>query len=595
MFPRAWTYIKNFRFQSVFFKYVRLILCIIIVPILLINVCVFFIYSQINEKDTASSHLQTLAQSMNAANLVFQEVDNLRRSITGNPTVLRVLSNETGTSPMEDLQSFAFSLAETVSTHPYLQSVYVYNYATNYCHASKNSAFFPMFYDPGFLEQKNDSKVSEIGIWNREVPAFGGAASVSVLTVRSPIYIHDQLAGLFIINLSLQELTNLIAPIETDETLLLVDENGQVLFSSSVDYIGKMFADTYLPAAKVQGNTSFSFCRQNGSYISCLSDTNNRRQCYLYTPVSSGKASSMLGLSALLFIVISVLGSLILSFLITTKFYQSLIRLIQAVQFPDTAEPGADSSSGASDYNEFTYITDNIAKITDKNKEFEKKLMEQLEKLKKSQSIALQTQMNPHFLFNTLQAVNLMTIGTFKEDNKITQIVALLADLLHYMLDTKTILVPLEQEIELTEKYLKIQNIKYCDQFMIHWDIAENTAKCRVIKLILQPIVENAILHGILPAKRPGNIWISSKRTKELLYLTIEDDGAGIPDAQLHEYQKYLGDSTIRESEHLGLTNTHQRIQLIFGKEYGLTLKKGSAGGTKVELKMPVTELAKET
>ena len=306
-------------------------------------------------------------------------------------------------------------------------------------------------------------------------------------------------------------------------------------------------------------------------------------------PVSADNASSMLGIFVIAFLVISVLGSLLLSFLITTKFYQSVIRLIQAVQFPnDLASDAAGDNSG----NELTYITDNIAKITDKNKEFERRLVEQLKKLKKSQSIALQTQMNPHFLFNTLQAVNVMTIGAFKEDNKVTQIISLLADLLHYMLDTKTYLVPLEQEIELTEKYLKIQNIKYCDQFLIHWDISADTVKCNVVKLILQPIVENAILHGILPTKQPGNVWISTSCTKDLLYITVEDDGVGIPDAKLHELQQYLGDSTIREAEHLGLTNTHQRLQLIFGKDYGLTIGRRTGGGTKVCMKMPATALA---
>src|SRR5699024_5482834 len=89
---RAWTYIKNFRFQSVFFKYVRLILCIIIVPTLLINIGVLFIYRQVNEKDVASENLQTLSRSLNAANMVFQEVDNLRRTVTNDSTAQAVLS-----------------------------------------------------------------------------------------------------------------------------------------------------------------------------------------------------------------------------------------------------------------------------------------------------------------------------------------------------------------------------------------------------------------------------------------------------------------------------------------------------------------------
>lgn len=587
---RAWTYIKNFRFQSVFFKYVRLILCIMIVPTLLINIGVLFIYRQVNEKDVASENLQTLSRSLNAANMVFQEVDNLRRTVTNDSTAQAVLS-PVGNASQNEERDFAYSLSEMVSTHPYIHSVYAYSYKDDYCYASKNSSFFSMFYDMGFLSDKTDTQLSEITIWNRTVPAFGGAGAVPVLTIRSPIYIHDQLSGLFAINLSLEALTTLIAPDGTEETLLLVDENDQILFSSDAGYMDQSFANTGLPAPNTTktADAAFVFQRQNGHYISCLYDESNHRYCYLIMPVSADNASSMLGIFVIAFLVISVLGSLLLSFLITTKFYQSVIRLIQAVQFPnDLASDAAGDNSG----NELTYITDNIAKITDKNKEFERRLVEQLKKLKKSQSIALQTQMNPHFLFNTLQAVNVMTIGAFKEDNKVTQIISLLADLLHYMLDTKTYLVPLEQEIELTEKYLKIQNIKYCDQFLIHWDISADTVKCNVVKLILQPIVENAILHGILPTKQPGNVWISTSCAKDLLYITVEDDGVGIPDAKLHELQQYLGDSTIREAEHLGLTNTHQRLQLIFGKDYGLTIGRRTGGGTKVCMKMPATALA---
>ena len=207
---RAWTYIKNFRFQSVFFKYVRLILCIIIVPTLLINIGVLFIYRQVNEKDVASENLQTLSRSLNAANMVFQEVDNLRRTVTNDSTAQAVLS-PVGNASQNEERDFAYSLSEMVSTHPYIHSVYAYSYKDDYCYASKNSSFFSMFYDMGFLSDKTDTQLSEITIWNRTVPAFGGAGAVPVLTIRSPIYIHDQLSGLFAINLSLEALTTLIA------------------------------------------------------------------------------------------------------------------------------------------------------------------------------------------------------------------------------------------------------------------------------------------------------------------------------------------------------------------------------------------------
>jgi two-component system LytT family sensor kinase len=187
---------------------------------------------------------------------------------------------------------------------------------------------------------------------------------------------------------------------------------------------------------------------------------------------------------------------------------------------------------------------------------------------------ALQAQLNPHFLFNTLHTISaLMHIDIEKADRMVTK----LSDLLRYALDnTDDHEVPLRDEIAFLKRYLEIEKTRFGDRLTITMDIPDDTLKAEVPNLILQPIVENAIRHGIEPHAKPGKIHLSARRDNGRLILEVRDNGAG-----LNPHNKREG---------IGTSNTRLRLQQLYGPRQSFTLENAPEGGLLATITLPLRE-----
>ncbi len=187
---------------------------------------------------------------------------------------------------------------------------------------------------------------------------------------------------------------------------------------------------------------------------------------------------------------------------------------------------------------------------------------------------ALQSQLNPHFLFNTLHTISaLMHIDVDKADRTIAK----LSDLLRYALDnTEDHEVPLRDELEFLRRYLEIEQTRFGDRVSVTMDIPRETLDAQVPNLILQPIVENAIRHGIEPHARPGKIHLSARREGNVLFLEVKDNGNGIP--------------AHNKREGIGTSNTRLRLQQLYGSAQTFTLANLPEGGLLAKISLPFRE-----
>ena len=197
----------------------------------------------------------------------------------------------------------------------------------------------------------------------------------------------------------------------------------------------------------------------------------------------------------------------------------------------------------------------------------------------------LQAQLNPHFLYNTLDSMKWLGVT-----NHVPQVAAMatsLAALLRAGISGEKF-ITLEQELELVEKYLDIQSMRFEDRFTWETDVDEKYQHCLVPKLILQPLVENAVIHGIANME-DGYIKLSASTQGETLVLAVEDNGQGIPPEILRRLK-----SPEREmpAGHLGLRNVDRIVRLYYGEEYGISAISSPGMGSRVELWLP--EVRKE-
>jgi len=210
--------------------------------------------------------------------------------------------------------------------------------------------------------------------------------------------------------------------------------------------------------------------------------------------------------------------------------------------------------------------------------------LEQL--LRNAELKALQSQINPHFLFNTLNTIARLA---FLENAPQTEEVAYaLSDLLRYSLRNIEEIVPLEKELECVKKYLLIQKVRFEDRIKIRLDVEEEIMKTPIPLLTIQPIVENAIVHGLELKKRGGELRINGVLDENRVVIEVIDNGVGIPREKLINLLK-KGKKT-PESGHttgLGLMNVNKRLQHYFGPEFGLSVDSQVGKGTTVKITVP--------
>lgn len=205
---------------------------------------------------------------------------------------------------------------------------------------------------------------------------------------------------------------------------------------------------------------------------------------------------------------------------------------------------------------------------------------------KEAQFEALQSKINPHFLYNTLQSIYSLAILERNEDVGIVTIA--LSDMLKYITYGKSEQVPLSQELTYINNYLEIQRRRRNDKFVLEYHIDKSAERCLINKLMVQPIVENAINHGFHDLTENGLLIISANIDGNDLVVTITDNGAGINSETLSLLRERLANPDIDSAQKsIGLINIQERIHLKYGKEYGLTVNSSETEGTRITLRIP--------
>ncbi len=199
----------------------------------------------------------------------------------------------------------------------------------------------------------------------------------------------------------------------------------------------------------------------------------------------------------------------------------------------------------------------------------------------------LRSQIDPHFLYNTLEVVRKMALE--KSAPEIAQMAVDMGSIFRY--STKgSDEVCLEDEIAIIESYIRIQQMRFQGKIEVYYFISEEVKKLKVFKMLLQPIVENAIFHGLEPKQGEGSLFVGARREGEDLLITVKDDGVGIAEDRLAELRQDLAREDVDTSKHVGVLNTNARLRLQYGKEYGLTIESSEMDGTTVILHLPAKE-----
>lgn len=212
-------------------------------------------------------------------------------------------------------------------------------------------------------------------------------------------------------------------------------------------------------------------------------------------------------------------------------------------------------------------------------------MLEQM-RLREAELEILQMQINPHFLYNTLDTIVWLAEAGNKE--AVVEMVQTLSDFFRSSLNSGKDIVSIESEIRHVSSYLQIQRVRYQDILEYEISIPEEIGNCQIPKITLQPLVENALYHGIKYKRGKGKIVVTGRIQDHMCVLSVRDDGVGMTKERLHQVRGGLTTKIEDSNDFYGLYNVNERIRLKFGEEYGLRIDSISQEGTAVDVWLPL-------
>jgi len=241
------------------------------------------------------------------------------------------------------------------------------------------------------------------------------------------------------------------------------------------------------------------------------------------------------------------------------------------------------------DIEEIQLLSNGIENMVERLIKQIEKNTEQEKQRRRTEFALLQAQINPHFLYNTLDTI--VWLIESEEINEAVKMVASLSNYFRFTLSRGKNVITIEEEEQHVRSYLEIQQMRYRDLMDYEIDIPDQLKKFILPKLTLQPLVENALYHGIKNRRRKGFIRLTGKAVNGRIILEVTDEGRGMTEERLAEVRASLTEGT---NEGFGLRTVHQRIQILFGPEYGLSLESTLDVGTKVIVTIPMKTSDKE-
>lgn len=304
----------------------------------------------------------------------------------------------------------------------------------------------------------------------------------------------------------------------------------------------------------------------------------------LFTPVHEvvGDVQRMV---MLLFGAMLMLISLLL--VITTRFARSItaplgdlqdkMQAVRNEQFDIRADETRGDELGAI-ARTFNAMTSRIQKLIDED--YRNKLL-----IQETEYKFLRAQINPHFLYNTLDSINWMAAMDGNRD--VSRMAVALGRILRWSISNTRSLVRLREDVEIIEDYLTIQKMRYGESLSYGIHIGEAEGELMIPKMILQPLVENALVHGLEDKDGDKRIDITAERQGDALIVTISDNGVGMSEERLETMLRGL-EARDNDQPHIGIHNVHRRIRMLFGERYGLSIESKLNQGTRMLVLLPV-------
>ncbi len=583
--------IRNFRFRSLFFKSLLLIFFLVIIPFSAMTYVIYVQMDKAVQSETRSVSMSNLLRVRDVMDTIFFQMDHISLELINQEDVHHfLLKPDTNNFSSALYQNIYDKISMYTRTYAYVDSVYIYSDTNRYFISNRESTLLDNFKDQSWYSQvyskiQHNRASVELRLRNDVYPYY--------ISFTRPAYYFEKKIGAVTTNIDIEELRKLWyrSRFDNEDLLFIVNQRNQIMYSHQRD-------DFMLQAAEVPLLSGLDLTLQQQSDLQRING-----QHYMVTMLTSGdeeqpfKYISLIPLNRysekidqlnffiVLFFGIGAVVLLAVSIVISLKSLSPVNQIMSLIHEQEKVEYAMEWTE-RKHLNELKYITHSIFQTIDAKRILQKELQLRQQLLHRAQTTALQTQINPHFLYNTLESIKYLAVALTKGQNAVSKTITELSDLLRYGLDSDNPLTTIRREIYHARSYLDIMQLRYPNRFVVEWHIDSDMLNNTIVKIALQPLLENALNHGILPQRKQGYIVVVSAAGDDHVDLLVQDNGAGIDPQHLHALNQSFHEKYNLDERHIGMKNVNQRIKLIYGEPFGLQVS-CTETGTTVRMRLP--------
>ena len=559
-------------------------------PISAISIVLYYNTLNITQKEISSTNISALYRVRDICDTLVKEMEPLALNTSLQTNVQVFMLSSDYDLLLNNIQEKIYQYARSFSfVYKYIDSIYIFSEKNKSIICNNDKISLNNFEDLSWYNayQSSNTDSASIRAYRKD------GAYPYLISVLKPINLdkHGRM-GAVVVNINAEGLGSIIKSTDNPavQSLYIVNNAGEILYSDDIKQCTKNASEVNELKNIVDKQSGFS-----GS-------VKINKEDYIVTVVSSQlydwRYISVLPLSTyniqlnsmknfiIVVIILAVLFVLVISFLLSARSFKPLQSIMTIIDEPEKWDV-ENGITKYSNFDELNYIICNIMNTIKLKKNMEVELQDRLLLLQNAQLGALQSQINPHFLFNTLDTINWIAIDKIGGNNEASNAITTLSELFRLSLNITSYLVTIQSEIEHAKLYVKLIDLRYKNKIKVMLDFDNGILKYMMPKLCLQPIIENAVYHGIKPKLTNGLIEIRGRSIDNDIIIDINDDGIGMNALQIKEINDMLQENYVEGDKHIGLRNVNQRIKLIFGEDYGVKISSVENAGTKVRIIIP--------
>ncbi|MDF2657645.1 MAG: histidine kinase [Paenibacillus sp.] len=599
-----WFYIKHFKIHSIFLRNFIMIVGLMILPVAGMSAAIYVMYDNIIREEIGAVHHVALSRLRDMIDMTIREVDEFALQIAADEAADRLWTEPLPDKADYDLFARMTELRQRIMpvnklSGQFINSVYLYADKSGYVMSTNLGLWeMPWFVDNGWVPEYEREKASSANAWVKARHTKQYVGEQAEKHFLSFFYLapldRKNRQGVVVVNVDMDRFGQFINDVNDPylEHIYIADKDGIVLYSRDLSMINRRLDDLTplqhrIRESKVRNAASSASADKAESITSLRSEYNDWTFVSVMPLQLYQHKNGYLRQYVLIIFAAGIVVALLLALIIAAKVFQPIRKIISIVENPDKWTI-VELERREPHLNEIRQIASTLIRSHGKRLELEQELRKRLTLLKQAQNIALQSQINPHFLYNTLDTINWNAMRLTGGENKVSELISSLSRLLRLSLESTENLIPVYAELEHVRHYLDLLSIRYKNSFAIEWSLDESVYSCRIPKITLQPLVENAIYHGIKPKGGKGVIRISGWKQDGCLRFEVADDGVGINGSLTEQINAALQDDYSIPGDHIGIKNVNQRIKLTFGEAYGLAVSSEPGQGAVVRVTLPI-------